>query len=240
MEILICTNSKPLWKKLFALTDKFLCGKKSRYMSVSSNLFMTGKAIAAAVKNHQSAIVILDVQSFDNWQEIAEKIEILSRTVRICLISGTTEPAIEAINSLKTVCGYICKGEIVKMFEEVFTKLYGKLRTVCGGIAVTHYSSVDKVIPFENIFFIETLKQTHMCTIVHKNGTDEIRADISKLINELPDVFQIVRSSAIANISQARSFADCELFFADGSSCLCSRKFSSAIIPFMKQAVLGT
>lgn len=240
MEILICTNSKPLWKKLFALTDKFLCGKKSRYMSVSSNLFMTGKAIAAAVKNHQSAIVILDVQSFDNWQEIAEKIEILSRTVRICLISGTTEPAIEAINSLKTVCGYICKGEIVKMFEEVFTKLYGKLRTVCGGIAVTHYSSVDKVIPFENIFFIETLKQTHMCTIVHKNGTDEIRADISKLINELPDVFQIVRSSAIANISQARSFADCELFFADGISCLCSRKFSSAIIPFMKQAVLGT
>lgn len=240
MEILICTNSKPLWKKLFALTDKFLCGKKSRYMSVSSNLLMTGKAIAAAVKNHQSAIVILDVQSFDNWQEIAEKIEILSRTVRICLISGTTEPAIEAINSLKTVCGYICKGEIVKMFEEVFTKLYGKLRTVCGGIAVTHYSIVDKVIPFENIFFIETLKQTHMCTIVHKNGTDEIRADISKLINELPDVFQIVRSSAIANISQARSFADCELFFADGSSCLCSRKFSSAIIPFMKQAVLGT
>lgn len=240
MEILICTNSKPLWKKLFALTDKFLCGKKSRYMSVSSNLFMTGKAIVAAVKNHQSAIVILDVQSFDNWQEIAENIEILSRAARICLISGTAEPAIEAINSLRTVCGYICKGEIVKMFEEVFKKLYGKLRTVCGGIAITHYNSVDKVIPFEDIFFIETLKQTHMCTIVHKNGTDEIRADISKLINELPEVFQIVRSSAIANTTQVRSFADCELFFADGSSCLCSRKYSSAIIPFMKQAVLGT
>lgn len=240
MEILICTNSKPLWKKLFALTDKFLCGKKSRYMSVSSNLFMTGKAIVAAVKNHQSAIVILDVQSFDNWQEIAENIEILSRAVRICLISGTAEPAIEAINSFRTVCGYICKGEIVKMFEEVFKKLYGKLRTVCGGIAITHYNSVDKVIPFEDIFFIETLKQTHMCTIVHKNGTDEIRADISKLINELPEVFQIVRSSAIANTTQVRSFADCELFFADGSSCLCSRKYSSAIIPFMKQAVLRT
>lgn len=237
MEILICTNSKPLWKKLFGLTDGFLCGRKSRYMSVSSNLFTTEKTITAAVKKHPSSIVILDVQSFDNWLEIAVHIEILSKTVRICLISGTAEPAIEAINSLKTICGYICKGKLVKMFEEVFTRLYGKLQTVCGGIAVTHYSSVDKVIPFEDIFFIETLKQTHKCTVVHKNGTDEIRADISKLINELPEVFQIVRSSAIANISEAKAFTGFELFFADGSSCLCSRKYSSAIISFMKQAV---
>lgn len=237
MEVLICTNSKPLRKKLFALADSFFCRKKSRYISASSNLFMTREAVAAAVKKHQAAIVILDVQSFGNWQEIAEEIEGLNRTVRICLVSGTAEPAIEAINSLKTVCGYICKGKLEKMFEEVFERLYGKIRTVCGGIAVTHCSSLDKVIPFDDIFFIETLKQTHMCKIVHKNGSDEIRADISKLIDELPGVFRIVRSSAIANISEVRAFSNCELFFADGSSCLCSRKYSSEIIPFMKQAV---
>ncbi|MGN1136244.1 MAG: LytTR family transcriptional regulator DNA-binding domain-containing protein [Oscillospiraceae bacterium] len=201
---------------------------------------MTEKMIVAAVQNHPSAIVILDVQSFGNWLEIAKNIELLSRTVRICLISGTAEPAIEAINSLKTVCGYVCKGELVKMFEEVFARLYGKLKTVCGGIAVTYYNTVDKVIPFEDILFIETLKQTHMCTVVHKNGTDQIRANISKLINELPEVFQIVRSSAIANFSEVRSFSNCELFFSDGSSCLCSRKYTSDIIAFMEQAVLGT
>lgn len=240
VEVLICTNSKPLWEKLFALTEKFLCNRKSRYMSVSSNQFMSEIEIAAAVKNHQSAIVVLDVQSFDNWLGIAGIIESLSSTVKICLVSDTAEPAIEAINSLKTVCGYIHKVDLANMFEEVFTKLYGKLRTVCGGIAVTHYGSVNKVIPFEDIFYIERSNQAHICTVVHKNGSDEIRADISKLINELPDVFQIVRSSAIANISKVSSISDGELFFPDGNSCLCSRKYFSDIIPFMKQAVLET
>ena len=124
------------------------------------------------------------------------------------------------------------------MFKEVFSKLYGKVRTICGGIMVTHYSSVDKVIPFEDIFFIETIKQTHMCTVVHKNGTDEIRADISKLINELPEMFQVVRSSAIANISEVRSYSDCEVFFSDGKSCFCSKKYASKLIPLMKQLLL--
>ncbi|MGN0552139.1 MAG: LytTR family DNA-binding domain-containing protein, partial [Oscillospiraceae bacterium] len=117
---------------------------------------------------------------------------------------------------------------------------YGNLRTVCGGISVTHYNSMNKIIPFEDIFFIERSDQTHICTVVHKNGTDEIRTNISKLINELPDVFKIVRSSTIANISQVVSFSDCELFFAGGSSCLCSKKHFSEIIAFMKQAVMET
>ena len=103
---------------------------------------------------------------------------------------------------------------------------------------ITHYSSVDKVIPFEDIFFIETVKQTHMCKVVHKNGTDEIRCDISKLINELPDTFRIVRSSAIANISEVKMFSDSELFFGNDVSCQCGRKYTSKIIPFMQQTAI--
>lgn len=240
MEILICTKSKLQWEQLFSLANKFLCSRKSRYMSVSSNMYATEIEIAAAVKNQQSAIIILDVQSFDNWLGVAEIIESLNKTVSICLISNTVEPAIEAINNLKKVCGYIYKDELANMFESVFTRIYGNLRTVCGGIAVTHYNSMDKIIPFEDIFFIERSDQTHMCTVVHKNGTDKIRANISKLINELPDVFKIVRPSTIANISQVVSFSDCELFFSGGNSCLCSKKHFSEIIAFIKQTVMET
>lgn len=238
MEILICTVSKSLRTKLNALADNFLCGRKSRYMSLSSNLLTTKEKLKAAVKKHPMAVVILDVQSFDNWQKIAEEIEALSKTVRICLVSDTAEPAITAINSLKTICGYICRNKLSKMFKEVFSRIYGKIRTVCNGITVTYYNSIDKVIPFDEIFYIETVKQTHLCTVVHKNGTDEIRADISKLIKELPFVFQVVRSSTIANMSEVRSFSDCKLVFSNGSSCFCGKKYSSGIIPFMNQAVL--
>jgi hypothetical protein len=238
MEILICTASKTLGNKLSKLADDFLRVRKARSMSVSSALYMTEGSILEAVKKFRSAIVVLDVQAFGNWRKIAEEIEKLSRTVRICLVSGTAESAVEAINSLKTVCGYICKDKLERMFEEIFSRFYEKIRTICGGIAVTHYNTVDKVIPFDEISFIETVKQTHMCTIVHKNGRDEIRADISKLIDDLPDVFRIVRSSVIANLSKVVSFSDCELFFRDGGSCLCSRKYSDEIIPSLKQTVL--
>jgi DNA-binding LytR/AlgR family response regulator len=237
MEILICTASKTLGKKLLKLADEFLCVRKARHLSVSSTLYMTENAIINAVKKFNSAIIIFDVQAFKNWSEIAGKIEKLSRTVRICLVSGTAESAVEAINTLKTVCGYICKSMLEKMFEEIFSKIYGKLKTVCGGIAIMYYGGLNKVIPYDDIIFIETEKQTHKCTIVHKNGRDSIRADISKLINELPDVFRIVRSSGIANLSKVVSYADSELFFQNGSSCLCSRKYAGEIKSFLKQTV---
>lgn len=238
MEVLICTRSIDLWKELASLTDRFLRRKKARYMSVASNLFANGAALSAAVKKHKAAIVIIDVRSFDNWREIAEMIERLSRSVRICLISDTSEVAVTAINCLEKVCGYICVQMLDQMLKDVFARICGKLRTVCGGITITHYNSVDKVIPFEDIYFIETVKQTHMCAIIHKNGTDEIRADISKLIAELPCEFQIVRSSAIANISKVRACSDGELFFADGSSCFCGKKYESEVVSLMKQPVL--
>ena len=238
MEILICTDSKKLWKSLYQLVDNFLCNKKSRYMSVYSKSFTKRKDIFTEIKKRKSAIVILDVQSFGDWQEIAEEIESLSKTVKICLVSDTNEAAINAINNLKTVCGYICKPDLKTMFKEIFSKLYGKLRTLCGGVMVTHYNSVDKIIPFDDILLIETIKQTHMCTVVHKNGIDEIRADISKLINELPEIFQIVRSSTIANISEIKSYSDCKILFSDGSSCFCSKKYVSKLKEFMGQQVL--
>lgn len=240
MEVLICTNSKLLWDQLFFLANKFLSNRKSRYMSVSSGLYVTEIEIAAAVKNQQSAIVILDVQSFDNWLGLAKVIESLNKTVSICLISDTVEPAIEAINNLKKVCGYIYKDELANMFESVFSRIYGNLRTVCGGVSVTHSNSMDKIIPFEDIIFIERSDHPYLCKVVHKNGTDEINANFSKLIHELPDVFKIVRPSTIANISQVVSVFDCELFFTDGSSCLCSPKHLSEILAFMKQAVMET
>lgn len=238
MEVLICTRSIDLWKELASLTDRFLRRKKARYMSVASNLFATEAALSAAVKKHKAAIVIIDVQSFENWLEIAEMIERVSRSVRICLISDTSEVAVTAINCLEKVCGYIYIQMLTQMFMDVFLQIYGRIRTVCGGITVTHYNSVDKVIPFDDIYFIETIKHTHMCRVIHKNGADEIRADISKLICELPYEFQIVRSSAIANISKVMSFSGGELFFADGSSCFCGRKYESEVVSLMKQPIL--
>lgn len=238
MEILICTDSEEMWNKLFSLTDKCLCKHKARYISVYPRILSSESTIFDTACKMVATIVMIDVQAFSDWQNIAEQLEKRFRNVRICLISNDMENAVTAINCLKTLCGYICKDRLAEMCLNLISRICNMVKTICGGLAVTHYSSIDKVIPFNEIFFIETIKQTHMCNIVHKNGSDEIRADISKLINELPVEFQVVCSSTIANISAVKSFSDCELSFGDGISCFCSKRNAPNICKCINQTVL--
>lgn len=238
MEILICTTFSELFKEIYNLADNLLCKNKSRYVSVSPISYQSENTISATVKKYNSAIIILDIDSFKNWKKIVRNLEEISKSIRICLISRNAEPAVEAINNFNTICGYIYRDKINEMFREIFSRFLKKLRTICGGIAITHYNTLDKVIPFNEILFIETVKQTHICTIVHKHGEDTIRANISDLIDELPCVFLIVRASTIANMSEVKSFSDGEMFFSNGSCCFYNRKLTSEIITFMKQPVI--
>lgn len=239
MEVLICSARKPLWKRLFALTDKLLCRKKNRYMSVNTNLISNRPAIMKAVRKYGtsgSAIVVIDVGSFKDWHSIAEELEKEAKGIKICLVSESDGEAVEAINSLSSLCGYVREGQLPEMYAVVIDRLCGRLRTVCGGIAVTRYSSVEKIIPYCDIYYIETVKQTHMCSIVHKNGRDEIRAEISRLIGELDARFRLARASTIVNLSAVKAVKSSEIFFPDGSSCFCTDKYSPGIVSAVKGA----
>lgn len=239
MEVLICSARKPLWKRLFALTDKLLCRKKNRYMSVNTNLFTNRSILLKAVKKYGasgSVIVIIDVGSFEDWQNIAEELEKSVKGIKICLVSESDGEAVEAINSLSSLCGYVREKQLSEMYAEVIDRLCSRLRTICGGIAVTRYSSIEKIIPYCDIYYIETIKQTHMCSIVHKNGRDEIRAEISKLIGDLDARFRLARASTIVNLSAVQAVKNSEIFFPDGSSRFCTEKYSSEIILALTKA----
>ena len=210
MEVLICSAKKPLWKRLFALTDKFLCRKKNRYMSVNTNLIANRRVLLKAVKKYGtfgSVIVIIDVGSFADWQSIAEELEKAVKGVKICLVSESDSEAVEAINSLSSLCGYVREKQLSKMYADVIYRLCSRLKTICGGIAVTRYSSVEKIIPYCDIYYIETVKHTHMCSIVH------------------------ARASTIVNLFAVKAVKNSEIFFPDGSSRFCTKKYLPELIP---------
>lgn len=239
MEVLICSTRKKLWKRLFALTDKLLCKKKNRYMSVNTNLFANRQTLLNAVRKYGaagSAIVVIDISSIEDWHSVAAELEKAARGMKICLVAEDDGKAVEAINSLFSLCGYVLENELPEMYGEVIDRLCGRLRTLFGGIAVTRFSSVDKIIPYCDIYYIETVKQTHMCSIVHKNGRDEIRAEISKLIGELDTRFRRVRASTIVNLSAVSAVKNSQIFFPDGSSCFCTEKYAPEAIPALKKA----
>lgn len=92
-----------------------------------------------------------------------------------------------------------------------------------------------KIIHYSDIYYIETIKQTHLCTIYHKNGTDIIRADISKLINELDERFAVTRSSTIANLSAAERVCNSMIYFSDEIFCSVTPKKLSKIKKIMRE-----
>lgn len=58
---------------------------------------------------------------------------------------------------------------------------------------------LEKVLT-EDIYYIETIKSTHYCSVYHKNGRGRIRADIIRLQAILGDAFLKVRASTLINL----------------------------------------
>ena len=55
-------------------------------------------------------------------------------------------------------------------------------------------------IALEDIYYIETIKSTHYCKVVHRNGEGRIHADIKPLDRKTGGYFFKTKSSTLANI----------------------------------------
>lgn len=58
---------------------------------------------------------------------------------------------------------------------------------------------LEKVLT-EDIYYIETIKSTHYCTVYHRRGQGRIRADIIRLQDVLGEEFFKVRSSTLIHL----------------------------------------
>lgn len=62
--------------------------------------------------------------------------------------------------------------------------------------------SVESKVYLKDILFIETIKQTHYCRIVHKKGENLIYSNIKTLEERLDFPFLKCSSSVIVNVEQ--------------------------------------
>ncbi len=56
----------------------------------------------------------------------------------------------------------------------------------------------------EDIYYIETIKSTHFCEIVYKNGKGRLRADITPLYQRLSHYLYKVKASTLVNLNQVQ------------------------------------
>lgn len=242
MEVIIFSKSSERRADIKKTADRIIMDKRLRLMSLHTSAPDSSSVLEKQLLPDKGYLVIFDISGFPDWKKIIARITEKCRRVRFCLISGSDAAATEAINLMLDICGYIntSVSDFIGCFETILVRIYGRITAVCGGIMTYDQNGSLKIIEFSDIYFIETIKQQHRCTVYHKNGTDTLRADISKLICLLDGRFEIVRSSTIANLSAAKEISDSAVYFENGSSCLVSVKKLGHIKRIMtEQAVLN-
>lgn len=221
MEVIIFSNNSEKSKSIQKIADNIIMDKRLRLMSLHTSAPSDLTELIGCFKREKGYLVIMDITGYPNWKELISKISEINRRTSFCVISENNDAAADLINMMINVCGYInsALGKTRTLFEELLVRLYGRIATICGGIMTYGGTGELKVIKFEDIYYIETLKQQHRCTINHKQGTDVFRADISKLIKHLDGRFEITRSSTVANLSNAVGIKNGALIFCDGAFC---------------------
>lgn len=241
MEVIIFSQNREHRFAAAKAADNIIAESRLRLMSLHPVLPRTAEELAKIIKPNKGYLVIIDVTGCSSCIEIIGQINEKSRFVSFCLISDSEKAAAEALNSDLNICGYINVREhsLDEGLENALTRIYKKISTACGGIMTTDESGALKVIGFDDIYYIETVKQQHRCTVYHKNGSDMIRADISKLIKKLDGRFEITRSSTIANLSLAEKISDGMLYFTNGDCCsIAAKKVGEIKKSMLRTAVL--
>lgn len=190
-------------------------------MSLYPAASKTAEELEKSLKPNKGYLIIMDIADCPEWKDIAGCAAEKSRRASFCLISDSDKAAAEAVNSGQNICGYINTSEtcLHEGLEKALVHIYERTLTVCGRIMASDKNGALKVISFNDIYYIETIKQKHLCTVYHKSGSDVIRADISKLIKRLDGRFEVTRSSTIANLSLAEKISDGLIYFGNGECC---------------------
>lgn len=240
MEVIIFSRSGERIAAVTQAADNIIAEKRLRLMSIHTSKPQNAEELAKNIKPSKGHLIIMDTISCPDWKETASQISEKFHCVSFCLVSDNNKAAAEAVNSRINVCGYvnINNYNLSDGLEKALVQIHKRIATVCGGIMTTDKSGALKVIDFNDIYYIETIKQQHRCTVYHKNGSDVIRADISKLIKSLDGRFEITRSSTIANLSLTDKISDGMLFFKDGSYCSVAAKKVGEIKKAMQETAI--
>ncbi len=214
-----------------SLADRIIADKRLRLMSLHTSSPRSSEELEEVLKYGKGYLVIMDITGCDFWEKLITEISLKFKTVKFCLVSDSGKAAAAAVNLMLNICGYINTSteDYEQSFENILVKIYSRISTACGGIMTFGSSGELKVIKYSDIYYIETIKQQHRCTVYHKNGSDIIRADISKLVKLLDVRFEITRSSTIANLAAVRKISDRMMYFEDGSCCNITEKKLSEI-----------
>lgn len=239
MEIVVVSKSESLNEKFIPMIDQILYEKKIRRLNLYAQVIHYKNM--EELPDHENYLFFLDVQKEStavaiNMSEIVMKL--FPRCNLVLLVDNgiNIQNMVNAIGMINGIINFQWGWE--KQLADILKTIADKMEKLCRGILIFHYN-IDRLIPYEDIYYIETIKSTHCCMIRHRQGTEKLRANIKDLIVQLDGRFEIVHASTIANLSLVKKIdrKNRSLYFTDEVNCsysnACAKKIRTRLQEFI-------
>lgn len=239
MEIVVVSKTAELNKEFIPAIDQILYREKIKCLSLYGQVMKYEQI--NLLPQHNGYLFFVDVQK-ESFSTASILLETIMNSFPACNLVLLTDNGIRIhnlVNSIGMLNGIInFQWAWKEQLKDILKTIAAKMRTLCKGVLILHYN-MDRMIVYEDIYYIETIKATHCCTVHHKKGTERLRANIKDLIGQLDSRFEIVHASTIANLSLIKRIdreSRC-LYFNDEISCNYSNACAKRIRNRMREFV---
>lgn len=227
MEITIFTADKVIRHKVRDSIVNAIEKNNIFSVSISDQSPVTLNELKLLCNERVKRIIVADISNEGiyngNWIETIKTLSLSYNRIFFVLLSNRDEKATTIFKNKMRVIYFVNLSE--ENLEEELYRVIKLLSKKTKRIYVKDESDNLVRILFEDILFIETIKGTHKCKIMHKNGTNVLRMDISKFLEKLDSRFVLCRPSTIANVDNVRQidFFNNLLYFDTDVKCTFSR-----------------
>jgi DNA-binding LytR/AlgR family response regulator len=149
------------------------------------------------------------------------------------IVSGSYQQAVTLVNSMHGIAGCIAIEEN-KWEVQLLLLLHqlDKKEIVANRALLLNQNGVNRIIPYDVIDYIETVKGQHYCMVNYNRKQVKIRGSIRELRVVLDDNFVRVKSSVIVNVSNIEVLYRREhmILFRNGECCYFSKGFEKSLM----------
>lgn len=232
MELMIITKDDKTKSRFAQYADQLIVQDKLRNVDVILEKSEVSFEVNAKQRYRLLFFLIdtrdqVDVQI--QWNRIRQQFPYCS----LGIISQSYQQAIHAVNRLGDVQACIVMEERgwMEQLRLLLHRLNQKELMVNQAI-VWRQQGIDRIIPFEEIDFIETVKGEHYCMVHYGDKQIKIRSSIRRLNVLLDERFVQIRSSLIINARKIDTLngKEREILLHNGSVCYFTEGYKEALM----------
>lgn len=228
MYIFVLSEQKDTFNEFILDIDSLLVKKHYNNLTLYSFHALSLTYATTQLSTPGDYYVLIDTLSYPDIQTTLTDLQIHIKSLIAGVLAVTDQYASALLNVTSPVYGYInfLKNNYQHELDTVLYCLNERCQSMRSKLYV-NYNGYTHFIDYMDIYFIETDKGTHNCTIYHACGTFPVRATIKSLITKLDHRFLIVRSSTIANLAAVRriDYTNRVMYFTDQLTCTYAQNF---------------